>query len=197
MIARKTIQRNQQICIYYTKTIKKESGKTRPVVTGCTSNTRGLSNSVSDVLESVANSEPDPYEVISSEDMLARSKVFNKKMQKKVETWQGKRKEKIRCEICKIIEIPRNCQSCGARDCPDPAEMTEIEKERIEAEMTENIEEFWNNNCCGNEIKEKMSMNCENCGPGIHEDDRLVCLIGNDVIALFSFNNVKKYRNNS
>ena len=30
--------------------------KTRPVVTGCTSNTRALNNSISNLLESVANS---------------------------------------------------------------------------------------------------------------------------------------------
>jgi hypothetical protein len=62
---------------------KKEPRKTRPMVTGCTSNTLGLSNSVSDVLEAVANSEPVPYEVNSSEDMLSRTKVFNEKMLKR------------------------------------------------------------------------------------------------------------------
>ena len=41
---------------------KKESRKTRPVVTGCTSNTRGLSNSVSNFLESIANSVQNPLE---------------------------------------------------------------------------------------------------------------------------------------
>ena len=35
----------------------KAGNKTRPVVTGCTSNTRGLNNSVSSVLESLANSD--------------------------------------------------------------------------------------------------------------------------------------------
>ena len=64
-------------CLY--KDHKQEPGKTRPVVTGCSSNTLGLSNGVSDVLESVANSEEEPYEVISSEDMLAATKRFNEK----------------------------------------------------------------------------------------------------------------------
>ena len=39
----------------------KTDRSTRPVVTGCSSNTRGLSNAVSDFLESVANSIKDPY----------------------------------------------------------------------------------------------------------------------------------------
>ena len=52
----------------------KEGRKTRPVVTGCTSNTRGLSSGVSNLLESVANSEDNNFESISSEDMLAKKK---------------------------------------------------------------------------------------------------------------------------
>ena len=49
----------------------KEGRKSRPVVTGCNSNTRGFSNSVSDLLESVNKANEDPYECISSEDMLS------------------------------------------------------------------------------------------------------------------------------
>ena len=52
---------------------KKEKGKSRPIATGCTSNTRGLSNSVSNFLESVANSQTSKFESISSEDMLSKT----------------------------------------------------------------------------------------------------------------------------
>ena len=45
----------------------------RPVLTGCNSNTRGMSNCVSDLLESVKKANQDPYEVISGEDMLAQT----------------------------------------------------------------------------------------------------------------------------
>ena len=45
--------------------------KKRPVVTGCTSNTRGFSSCLSDLLESVNKANSDPYEAISSEDMLS------------------------------------------------------------------------------------------------------------------------------
>ena len=57
----------------------KEGKKSRPVVTGCNSNTRGFSNSVSDLLESVNKANLDPYESISSEDMLAKINKYNKK----------------------------------------------------------------------------------------------------------------------
>ena len=46
-------------------------------MTGCTGNSKGLSNSVSDVLEAVANGERDPYEVCSGEDMLSRVHAEN------------------------------------------------------------------------------------------------------------------------
>ena len=49
----------------------KEGRKSRPVVTGCNSNTKGFSNSVSDLLESVNKANQDPYECISGEDMLS------------------------------------------------------------------------------------------------------------------------------
>jgi hypothetical protein len=49
----------------------KDHKKSRPVVKGCNSNTRGMSNCVSDLLESVNKANKSPYEVISGEDMLA------------------------------------------------------------------------------------------------------------------------------
>ena len=42
------------------------------MVSGCTSNTLGLSNTLSEVVEAVCMGIEDPYEVVSSEDMLAR-----------------------------------------------------------------------------------------------------------------------------
>ena len=53
---------------------------TRPVVSGCDSHTLGLSNMVSDLLEAVCNSVDDPFEVISTEDMLARIRECNEKL---------------------------------------------------------------------------------------------------------------------
>ena len=56
----------------------KEKLSTRPVVTGCNSNTLGLSNIVAELLESVCNSMSSPYEVISTEDMLSRIEDCNR-----------------------------------------------------------------------------------------------------------------------
>ena len=55
----------------------------RPVVSGCNSNTVGLSTLLSDLVESVCNAIEEPYEVISSEDMLYRVGVFNEKIKKR------------------------------------------------------------------------------------------------------------------
>ena len=57
----------------------------RPVVSGCSSNTLGLSNLLSDMVESICSSVNDPFEVISSEDMLARLERFNKHVKKENE----------------------------------------------------------------------------------------------------------------
>jgi hypothetical protein len=57
----------------------------RPVVSGCDSNTLGMSNSVSEFLEAVANSVADPFEVISGEDLLARFQECNEEIEKEVE----------------------------------------------------------------------------------------------------------------
>ena len=63
--------------MYYMYKDHKKEGGWRPVVSGCNSNTLGLSNLLSDMVESVCGSITDPYEVISSEDMLSRVEAFN------------------------------------------------------------------------------------------------------------------------
>ena len=55
------------------------------MVSGCNSNTLGLSNLLSDMVESVCSSVTDPYEVISSEDMLSRVEAFNTMIKKEKE----------------------------------------------------------------------------------------------------------------
>ena len=72
------------------------TGKTfRGIVTGCTSNAKGLSNSVSDVLEAVENGEKDPYEVCSGEDLLSRVHAANKKALARRDEWMARRIVKI------------------------------------------------------------------------------------------------------
>ena len=55
-------------------------------MSGCNSNTVGLSNILSDVIESICNSVENPYEVISSDDLLSRVEQFNRKLKKEIET---------------------------------------------------------------------------------------------------------------
>ena len=55
------------------------------MVTGCNSNTREFSNSVSDLLESVNKANQSPYEVISGEDMLAKIEGYNMQAEKIIE----------------------------------------------------------------------------------------------------------------
>ena len=47
-------------------------------MSGCSSNTLGLSNILSNIVESICGSMQNPLEVISSEDLLSRIEVFNK-----------------------------------------------------------------------------------------------------------------------
>ena len=70
---------------YLYKDHKAEPGW-RPVVSGCNSNTVGLSNILSDVIESICNSIENPCEVISSDDLLSRVEQFNRKLKKEIET---------------------------------------------------------------------------------------------------------------
>ena len=55
----------------------KPGNKTRPVASGNESFNLGLSNGISEVMESVAKAIECPYSVISSEDILARITKFN------------------------------------------------------------------------------------------------------------------------
>ena len=74
---------------------KKVTGKTRPVVTGCTSDTRGLSNSVSTFLESVANCSTENFESISGEDMLSKTKDYNEDIKKIRDKWGSQVDEEV------------------------------------------------------------------------------------------------------
>ena len=65
---------------YYMFKDHKVKGGYRPVVGGCSSDTLGLSNTLSEIIESVANAVNEPFEVISSEDMLSRVAGCNEKL---------------------------------------------------------------------------------------------------------------------
>ena len=64
----------------------KPGTRTRPTATGHSSNSLGLSNSVAEILEAVANSENKRYNTISSEDMLHRIHNYNKSIETRTKT---------------------------------------------------------------------------------------------------------------
>ena len=80
---------------------KKVPGKTRPIATGCTSNTLALSNSVSSLVESLANAEEKKLEVISTEDLLYSAKMSDKETEVMRIDNKVKMIRKLRCERCK------------------------------------------------------------------------------------------------
>ena len=98
IIDSKVVSSEQLADLYLTYKDHKEGRKTRPVVTGCSSNSMGFSNSVSDLLESVNKANEDPYECISSEDMLANTEKFNTEARKIMEEGRKHLMRKINCE---------------------------------------------------------------------------------------------------
>ena len=89
---------------------KKVPGKTRPIATGCTSNTLALSNSLSNLVESLANAEEKKHEIISTEDLMYNAKSHDKLVEKMRMERLRKILRKIRCrksrenEMSKIVE---------------------------------------------------------------------------------------------
>ena len=77
IIDSKVVSSEQLADMYLLFKDHKKKMASRPVVTGCNSNTRGFSNSVSDLLESVNKTKEGAYEVISGEDMLAKVERYN------------------------------------------------------------------------------------------------------------------------
>ena len=97
IIDSKIVSSEQLASMYLMYKDHKEKRDTRPVVTGCNSNTRGFSNSVSDLLESVNKAKQDAYEVVSGEDMLARVEQYNVEAEKIMEEGSEKLRHKMTC----------------------------------------------------------------------------------------------------
>ena len=81
---------------------KTEPDKTRPIGTANSSNTRAFTNSVSDLLEAIANGEKEKSEVISTEDLLHNTKNSNIKSGELEENWKMRKEIKEKCLKCKI-----------------------------------------------------------------------------------------------
>ena len=90
---------------------KVEPEKGRAVATAISSNTTGLSNAVSDYVESLANSIKNPVEVISTEDMLNRTEEHNEEVREMIREYEESRDEKLKCTRCRIVEA--RCRTCA------------------------------------------------------------------------------------
>ena len=191
IMASKT-QRSENIAdLYLMFKDHKVGNKTRPTATGHTSNTLGMSNAVAEVMEAVSSSEPERYNKISSEDMLANMYRYNKEVEIHIKEWQRIRISKLKCKKCNIMEYI---------DCPDTEEhpweqiLTSNWPPRgspspgnpnEEAELNKVAQSLVENKCCGNKIYQEMSTDCDECGKGIKAEDVVYCVIGNDVVALY------------
>ena len=174
----------------------KEGEKTRPVVTGCTSNTLGMSNYTASIIEAVAASEEKPFEAISSEDMLAKTKDCNRRM-------ADRREERERSRRCCCVSLGEQGAILGPLS-PQVCEKIEIEEvkdldnEGKPGDKIPNVglgEQGADNGPLTPQVdKEKEEKEgfdsfgkpCEKCN--VEENmvaKEEMCLIGCDVVALF------------
>ena len=156
----------------------KDGRKTRPVATGNESYNLGLSNAVSEVLESVARAEEKPYSVISAEDMLARVNRYNRVIEKKNEEWKVLKAIKLDCKRCKILE-----KVCSNHESREKYEKL-VENENME-EIEKCVKNVTNSACCRETVNEIMKVDCKICGKGLSRENTTLVLIGNDVVALY------------
>ena len=105
VMSSKTSSSENRADLYLSFKDHKKVQKARPIATQSTSNARALSNSVSDFVESVANSEPNKFETISSEDMLHHTEESNRKMDILRQEWMKRRLRKMKCSSCRTQHL--------------------------------------------------------------------------------------------
>ena len=171
------VSHSENVSIMYVvyKDHKKDPGESRPIVTGNSGHTRGLSNSVSNFLESIANAIANPFECISTEDMLSNTKKANKLIKEIIKEWQARRLPKLNCNTCNYKqEETRTCNDCMQTG---PEEDGDNAQDKMETQ--------YDCDHCGREWRDRMEEDCVECGPGIFWEDQEICLLGLDVVALF------------
>ena len=127
---------------------KAEPGKTRPIATGCSSNTLALSNSVSTIVEALANAEEVKREVISTEDMLYNTKEHNKEVKRMRQEHKRRKIRKLRCEKDHPTEIERSGEddhpterhpACEEVTCREGEKEEECEARKLAQEIIQEI----------------------------------------------------------
>ena len=136
----------------------------RGVVSACNSNTVGLSNILSEILESVANGVEEPTEVLSSEDMLSRIHNCNMELLA-LKRSKEEKGEKLTPEEEKLLLI-------GADVIGLFPNMTNLRTGKIARELvTESKVTFENLNC--REMARYAAV-CEKLTSGVEEVRRLL-----------------------
>ena len=190
---------------------KAEPGKTRPIATGCSSNTLALSNSVSTIVEALANAEENKREVISTEDLIYNTKEHNQEVRKMKEEYEEKRRKKLKCKINHPTDKGNEVNLPTERH-NEPEEVTcreeigekegQKEEEEVGAktrdrtptdrreaeEMAQDMVEEMLKKI--SEREEHVKEDCKECGPPIEMEE--MSLLGLDVVALFPSMSARK-----
>ena len=198
-------------------------------VTGCSSNTLALSNSVSSLVEALANAEEEKREVISTEDLLYNTKEHNEEVRKMRKEYKEKRISKLKCSThhptedthsseevtCRApesrehhptedthssehhpTERAKDREEVTCRASEDEREGDQEEKlaasndeteERLDREMNSLEEEL-----SRDEIEQRITQDCDDCGPPVGMEMEKMCLLGLDVVALFPSMSAKR-----
>ena len=182
IIDSKVVSSEQLADLYLMYKDHKEGNKTRPVVTGCNSNTRGFSNSVSDLLESVNKANEAPYETISGEDMLARIAKYNKKAEEIMREGREHLYRKVMCEEEEGMKMITKCDRLWKKKSKHNEEKDEDEeRERCEQEKDAETLEYRRQQYGGNPDMAvtgedlQTVLDCDHCGPDLTETVRTDC----------------------
>ena len=177
---------------------KAEPGKTRPIATGCSSNTLALSNSVSSLVEALANAEEEKREVISTEDLIYNTKEHNVEVRRMRKRYKEMRIRKLRCGAHHPTERAHRSDEEVTYRAPteevlQPTERDDDGEEDIRDEEELDIEiKRLEEGTDKTGVKERILKECEECGPPIEEEMERMCLLGLDVVALFPSMSAKK-----
>jgi hypothetical protein len=128
----------------------KEGKKTRPVVAGCNSNTRGFSISAFDLLESVNKANHAPYEAISSEDMLAKITRYQKKAEEILKEGKTHLQRKVMRSRGEGMKLVTRCDKVWIK------KTEEISKREEERQEQNNKEEQTEDGISGTNSQEEL-----------------------------------------
>ena len=121
--------------------------------------------------------------------MLCKTKKHNEKIGIVQDKWKARRLEKLRCNTCKAGEIPTyRCHLCRDEEITSKDPEIHVKNENEIQDLQEKLARLarqYDCEICGEDLREKLEQDCDDCGQGIYMEDREMCLLGLDVVALF------------